>query len=191
MTIALLDAQAIAARARDSVTKEQRQLLHAADGSTRGLTLLPIYMRSVAPMVAGGLVTCDESDPNYPVISITKAGRCLLQMLAAGEPAPPPSAAHVAMLVANRDTTLVYAIRTYTVEAPGGEPNGDTEAALLALRRVLEEGRSWKDARYEFNRLAGSMADNCKALRIAAEQHFGGDFRAPVAAIGRERSGVA
>lgn len=80
---------------------------------------------------------------------------------------------------------LIRAIRAFTVEAPDDQPNGKAEKALRDLDEALNPGRWPKET---FGGLAKAcdaaanlneaLADNVRALRIAAEEFFGGDFRA-------------
>lgn len=73
---------------------------------------------------------------------------------------------------------LIAEIRVSTVEAPNGQPNGKAEAALAHLGAAIEEGHLTV-ARRSFRVLCGALSDETKALRIAAEAFFGGDFRKP------------
>lgn len=76
------------------------------------------------------------------------------------------------------EVALRRAIRTFTVEAPNDEPNGETECFILRLRLALEE-RDIEKSRAEFLSLMTSLAEDTRTLRIAAEKFFGGDFRKP------------
>ena len=82
------------------------------------------------------------------------------------------------------------AIRTFTVDNDNGtKPNGPAEAALVALLVALDPD-AWPDdprtmARLRVANQAGmdfarESAAQTKALRIAAEHFFGGDFRKAV-----------
>lgn len=71
---------------------------------------------------------------------------------------------------------LTAAIRTFTDEAPNDEPNGPTEGDLLALRFALGRG-DMKSARRHFRDMCTHWSADTKALRVAAEGYFGGDFR--------------
>lgn len=73
---------------------------------------------------------------------------------------------------------LCTAIRTITVDALNDEPNGPTEADLLSLRFALARG-DMKSARRHFRDMCTHMSADAKALRMAADAHFGGDFRKP------------
>ncbi len=88
---------------------------------------------------------------------------------------------------------LIAAIRAVTVDMPNDQPNGPAERALLDLEAMLDlSGWNWSDAETCRRRLANvndamaklceALADDARRLRIAAEAHFGGDFRAPTAA---------
>lgn len=82
------------------------------------------------------------------------------------------------MATTDQAVALIDAIRTFTVEAPGGRPNGESERRILALRNALDDGTT-KQAQVAFRRLMSSLAVDGKALRVAAEGYFGGDFRKP------------
>ena len=93
---------------------------------------------------------------------------------------------------------LIVAIRAITVDMPNDQPNGPAERALLNLEAMLDpSGWKWGDGDTCRRRLANvneAMAQLCEALaadarrlRIAAEAHFGRDFRAPTAAETRTR----
>lgn len=73
---------------------------------------------------------------------------------------------------------LKTAIRTFTVDAPNDEPNGERERQLEVLGQALERG-DIRVARKAYSRMCEAGADDLRALRIAAEGHFGGDFRSP------------
>ena len=77
---------------------------------------------------------------------------------------------------------LVAAIRAITVEAPDDRPNGPAEQALLDLEKALDPRvgcAGLNAAREAAAALCEALADDTRALRIAAEAYFGGDFRAP------------
>lgn len=93
---------------------------------------------------------------------------------------------------------LASAVRRFTVDAPDDQPNGPAEQAIEELRNALdpltwgkrlaglavspqamdEIGRSLREANAAASRLCEALDDNTKALRLAAEAFFGGDFRA-------------
>lgn len=88
---------------------------------------------------------------------------------------------------------LIAAIRAITVDLPDDQPNGPAERALLHLQDMLDPGYwPWGDVAACQRRLSqvnGAMAELCEALanetrdlRVAAEAHFGGDFRKPASA---------
>lgn len=70
---------------------------------------------------------------------------------------------------------LAAAIRAFTVDAPNGKPNGPAEYAFGQLRRHLKKG-DMSNARKAFEAFAEHSADQVRELRIAAEEHMGGDF---------------
>lgn len=73
---------------------------------------------------------------------------------------------------------LIKAIRTLTVDAHGGtKPNGPAELSLHRLGNALEN-HDMRRAMQHFRAMCIHMSDDLKALRTAAEAHFGGDFRA-------------
>lgn len=76
--------------------------------------------------------------------------------------------------------TLAGAIRTFTVEAPHGKPNGLAEAALAKLGHSLR-ARDFVDAEDAYGDLCHWYAADTRALRMAAELAIGGDFRSPSA----------
>ena len=89
--------------------------------------------------------------------------------------------------------SLIAAIRAITVDLPNDQPNGPAERALLDLEAMLDpSGWKWGDPDTCRRRLANgndamaklceALADDAHRLRIAAEAHFGGDFREPTAA---------
>ncbi len=76
------------------------------------------------------------------------------------------------------EVELRTAIRVFTVEAPNDEPNGDTERYLQQLQEALDGG-SMARALAALTMMRNALSDDTKALRVAAERFFGGDFRAP------------
>ncbi len=75
---------------------------------------------------------------------------------------------------------LTQAIRAFTVDMPNDEPNGARERQLEVLGQALERG-DLRTARKAYGFMCEAGADDLKALRVAAEECFGGDFRAPQA----------
>lgn len=73
---------------------------------------------------------------------------------------------------------IVEAIRAFTVEGPNDAPNGDFETQLEVLGHALERG-DLRVARKAYQLMCGHAAKDRRALRLAAEAYFGGDFRAP------------
>jgi hypothetical protein len=84
---------------------------------------------------------------------------------------------------------LRQAIRAITVDAPDDKPNGPAEAAMLYLSTILNPklwGPMTPKQRAMLDQVNGAMATLCealasdtKALRVAAEGFFGGDFQKP------------
>jgi hypothetical protein len=88
------------------------------------------------------------------------------------------------------EVQLRAAIRTFTVDMPGGEPNGETERQIECLMQAMDPRkwrkmpqREWLRLLSEANGAAAAMceemAKDCKSLRLAAEAYFGGNFRRP------------
>ncbi len=71
---------------------------------------------------------------------------------------------------------LEFAIRAFTVDAPNDEPNGERERQLEVLGQALERG-DLRVARKAYVYMCEASANNLRELRVAAEAHFGGDFR--------------
>jgi hypothetical protein len=92
----------------------------------------------------------------------------------------PPPAAELGV-AADATVALIEAIRRQTVEAADDEPNGPTEAAYERLLLALPPERSAPAACAAAAELGNAMADDCRALRVAAERYFGSDFRDPLA----------
>ena len=76
----------------------------------------------------------------------------------------------------NTCAALTKAIRVFTVNAPIDMPNGPYEESVLALENALLFNNV-REARRQFEKMCAEASKNTKALRIAAEAHFGGDFR--------------
>lgn len=72
---------------------------------------------------------------------------------------------------------LLAAIRTQTVEAPGGAPNGRTEALVEQLAQDPHIVALPEPTALVFQRLLLSLADDTQRLRQAAEAFFGVDLR--------------
>lgn len=71
---------------------------------------------------------------------------------------------------------LIDAIRALTVDAPNDQPNGERERQLDLLGQALDRG-DMRSARKAYVLMCEAGANDLKYLRIAAEAHFGGDFR--------------
>ncbi len=82
---------------------------------------------------------------------------------------------------------ITKAIRAFTAEAPNAAPNSDADRAIERLSALLdpntwpgksdEEVRMLAECNDAMADLCGDLCDKIKTLRIAAEEHFGGDFR--------------
>jgi len=84
--------------------------------------------------------------------------------------------ASAAALNAAGKVQLTAAIRAFTVDAPDDQPNGERERQLDSLGHALERG-DVRAARKAYSLMCAAGADDLKALRVAAEMHFGGDFK--------------
>lgn len=73
---------------------------------------------------------------------------------------------------------LIGAIRAFTRELPDDDPNGPHEADIEALNYALKRGDAKAAKQYAAD-LCKHLSEAVKRLRIAAEAHFGGDFREP------------
>jgi len=71
---------------------------------------------------------------------------------------------------------LVAAIRVFTVDMPDGAPNGEAERRVLQLERAIRQGK-YGLALDNFKLMCAAFSDNIRALRVAAEHYFGGDFQ--------------
>ena len=85
-------------------------------------------------------------------------------------------------VVRERDATMTgeaiaKAIRAFTIDMPNDEPNGPRERQLEVLGQALERG-DLRTARRAYGFMCEAGGDDLMALRVAAEAHFGGDFRA-------------
>lgn len=72
---------------------------------------------------------------------------------------------------------LTTAIRAFTIDMPNDQPNGEREKQLDLLGQALDRG-DIRAARKAYSLMCEAGADDLKALRVAAEEHFGEDFRA-------------
>lgn len=82
------------------------------------------------------------------------------------------------MATTDQTVALIEAIRAMTVEAPNGRPNGKAESEMENVGSALEDG-DIRSARHHYRAFCSALADETKALRVAAEGYFGGDFRKP------------
>lgn len=73
---------------------------------------------------------------------------------------------------------LKAAIRAITVDLPDDQPNGAVELAIDLLSKMEHSS----EANEQLAALCNALADETRALRLAAEAYFGGDF-------GREADG--
>lgn len=80
-----------------------------------------------------------------------------------------------ARLIEADPSQLIAAIRAFTVDASGGGPNGEAELELARLGDALAGG-DIEVAGNAYVRMNEADADRLKALRVAAEAYFGGDF---------------
>lgn len=71
---------------------------------------------------------------------------------------------------------LVRAIRAIMVDMPDGGPNGEAERQIERLSKMRNLPTEALDA---LSGLCESLADDTRALRLAADAFFGGDFRLP------------
>ena len=94
-----------------------------------------------------------------------------------------------ASAVAMTGEAIVKAIRAFTVDMPNDEPNGPRERQLEVLGQALERG-DLRIARRAYGLMCEAGADDTRTLRVAAEAHFGGDFRAaPTSCATKEEQG--